>query len=106
MLLLMVEEEKIILISFSLILTYRKVTGMYTTHYHLNSSIVYICLMHLLYHSLSLCLLHSYVFAYIYAGMLSHFSHVRVFGHATLWTVTHRAPLSVGFSRQEYHSGL
>ena len=50
---------------FFLILTYRKVPGMYTTHYHLNSSIVYICLMHLLYHSLSLCLWHSYVFAYI-----------------------------------------
>ena len=25
---------------------------------------------------------------------------------ATLWTVTHQAPLSMGFSRQEYLSGL
>ena len=31
-------------------------------------------------------------------------SHVRLF--ATLWTVTHQAPLSLGFSRQEYWSGL
>ena len=29
---------------------------------------------------------------------------VRVF--ATLWTVAHQAPLSMGFSRQEYWSGL
>ena len=36
--------------------------------------------------------------------MLSHFSHVCLF--ATLWTIAHKAPLSVGFSRQEYWSGL
>ena len=30
--------------------------------------------------------------------------HVRLF--ATPWTVAHQAPLSVGFSRQEYWSGL
>ena len=36
--------------------------------------------------------------------MLSPFSHVRLF--LTLWTVAHQAPLSVGFSRQEYWSGL
>ena len=36
--------------------------------------------------------------------MLSHFSHVRLF--VTLWTVAHQAPLSMGFSRQEYWSGL
>ena len=36
--------------------------------------------------------------------MLSHFSHVRLF--ATLWTVAHQALLSMGFSRQEYWSGL
>ena len=34
--------------------------------------------------------------------MLSHFRHVRLF--AILWT--RHAPLSVGFSRQEYWSGL
>ena len=32
--------------------------------------------------------------------MLSRFSHVQLF--VTLWTVTHQAPLSMGFSRQEY----
>ena len=31
-------------------------------------------------------------------------SHVRLFG--TLWTVSYQAPPSVGFSRQEYWSGL
>ena len=31
-------------------------------------------------------------------------SHVQTF--ATLWTVAHQAPLSMGFSRQEYWSGL
>ena len=31
-------------------------------------------------------------------------SHVRLF--ATPWTVAHQAPLSLGFSRQEYWSGL
>ena len=31
-------------------------------------------------------------------------SHVRVF--TTPWTVAHQAPLSLGFSRQEYWSGL
>ena len=36
--------------------------------------------------------------------MLSHFSRVQPF--ATLWTVAHQAPLSMGFSRQEYWSGL
>ena len=36
--------------------------------------------------------------------MLSRFSHVQLF--ATLWTVVHQAPLSMGFSRQEYWSGL
>ena len=36
--------------------------------------------------------------------MLSHFSRVQLF--ATLWTVARQAPLSMGFSRQEYWSGL
>ena len=38
------------------------------------------------------------------ACMPSHFSHVRLF--ATLWTVAHQTPLSMGFPRQEYWSGL
>ena len=36
--------------------------------------------------------------------VLSHFSRVRLF--VTLWTVAYQAPLSMGFSRQEYWSGL
>ena len=36
--------------------------------------------------------------------MLSHFSHVQLF--VTLWIVACQAPLSMGFSRQEYWSGL
>ena len=36
--------------------------------------------------------------------VLSPFSHVQFF--ATLWTVACQAPLSVGFSRQKYRSGL
>ena len=36
--------------------------------------------------------------------MLSHFIHVQVF--VTLWAVAHQAPLSMGFSRREYWSGL
>ena len=38
------------------------------------------------------------------AYVLSCFSCVWLF--ATLWTVAHQAPLSMGFSRQEYWSGL
>ena len=37
-------------------------------------------------------------------AVLSHFSYVQLF--ATLWAVAHQAPLSMGFSRQEYWSGL
>ena len=37
-------------------------------------------------------------------AMLSHFSHVQLF--ETLWTVTLQAPLSMGFSRQEYWSAF
>ena len=36
--------------------------------------------------------------------MLNHFSCVLLL--ATPWTVAHQAPLSLGFSRQEYWSGL
>ena len=36
--------------------------------------------------------------------MLARFSHVQL--SATLWTVAHQAPLSMGFSRQEHCSGL
>ena len=36
--------------------------------------------------------------------VLSHFSQVGLF--ATLWTGAHQAPVSTGFSKQEYSSGL
>ena len=36
--------------------------------------------------------------------MISHFSCVQHF--VTPWTVAHQAPLFMGFSRQEYWSGL
>ena len=36
--------------------------------------------------------------------LLSCFSHIWLL--VTLWTVAHQAPLSMGFSRQEYWSGL
>ena len=36
--------------------------------------------------------------------MLNYFSCVQLF--VTLWTLMHQAPLSMGFSRQEYWSGL
>ena len=36
--------------------------------------------------------------------MLSFFSCVRLY--ATLWTIAHKAPLSMGFSRQEDWNGL
>ena len=41
---------------------------------------------------------------WVRACVLSHFRYVQVC--ATLWTVAHQAPLSMGFSRQEYWSGL
>ena len=36
--------------------------------------------------------------------MLTHFSHFQLF--VTPWTVACQVPLSIGFSRQEYWSGL
>ena len=36
--------------------------------------------------------------------LLSHLSRVQLF--VTLWTVSHQAPLSMGFSRQEYWNEL
>ena len=40
----------------------------------------------------------------VHVCVLSRFSRVRLF--VTLWTVACQAPLSMGFSRQEYWSGL
>ena len=47
---------------------------------------------------------YSLFLLYLLACMLSHFSHVWLF--ATLWAVDCQSPLSMGFSRQEYWSGL
>ena len=41
---------------------------------------------------------------FLHMCMLNGFSHIRLF--VTLWTAAHQAPLSMGFSRQEYWSGL
>ena len=46
----------------------------------------------------------SFLMTYACMLVLSHFTHVWLF--ATLWTVAHQAPLFLGFSRQEYWSGL
>ena len=46
----------------------------------------------------------KYFFTDIHVCLLSCFSHVQL--SAALWTADHQAPLSVGFSRQEYWSGL
>jgi len=46
---------------------------------------------------------HIYTLNHLCA-VLSRFSCVQLF--STLWIVAHQAPLSVGFSRQEYWSGL
>ena len=40
----------------------------------------------------------------VHAGTLSRFSHVRLF--VTPWTAALQPPLCIGFSRQEYWSGL
>ena len=45
-----------------------------------------------------------HIFPHLHACVLSCFSCVWLF--VTLWTIAHRAPLSMGFSRQEYWSGL
>ena len=42
--------------------------------------------------------------ALLHVSVLSRFSCVRLL--ATPWTVAHQAPLPMGFSRQEYWSGL
>ena len=46
---------------------------------------------------------HSLIYQ-VFMCMLSHFNRVQLF--VTLWTVTYQASLSMGFSRQEYWSGL
>ena len=50
----------------------------------------------------SLCKMFFVFFSILW--VLSHFSLVQLC--ETLWTAAHQAPLSIGFSRQEYWSGL
>ena len=45
-----------------------------------------------------------WIWVYVCICVLSRFSHVWLF--ESLWTVAHQAPLSMGFSSQEYWSGL
>ena len=45
-----------------------------------------------------------FLLQHMHACMLSRFSRVQLC--VTLWTAAHQAPLSVGFSMQEYWSGL
>ena len=48
---------------------------------------------------------HTWIYCVcVWACRLSRFSHVQLF--ATLWAVAHQAPLSMGFSKQAYWSGL
>ena len=54
--------------------------------------------------TLALPSLRASLYTSMRASVLSRFSHVQFF--ATLWTVVHQAPLSLGFSRQEYWTGL
>ena len=65
--------------------------------FHMNSVCVCVCVCVQLYAIRSM-------YRFMHACMLSCFSHVRLC--ATPWTETHQAPLSTGFSRQEYWSGL
>ena len=46
----------------------------------------------------------TFFFFKVFMCLLSLFSHVRLF--ETLWSVAHWVPVSIGFSRQEYWSGL
>ena len=47
---------------------------------------------------------HTHTHTHVNVCLLSHFSRVQLF--ATLWTRASQAPLSMGFSRQEYWSAL
>ena len=53
---------------------------------------------------LMLLLLISHLLVISESVLVQSLSHVRLF--VTPWTVAHQAPLSMGFSRQEYWSGL
>ena len=79
-------------------------------HVHLVSDAVYVCVYKYIcvYMCLCICIYicikDEYTYIYIWLCALSHFS--RVWLCATLWTAVCQAPLSMGFSRPEYCSGL
>ena len=47
---------------------------------------------------------HQQTGKFMCCAVLSRFSHVWLF--ASLWTIAHQAPMSMGFSRQKYWNGL
>ena len=53
---------------------------------------------------LRFCTLHKYESFNSCACLLSHFSHIQLY--VAVWTVVYQVPLSMGFSRREYWSGL
>ena len=53
---------------------------------------------------MSMVLINNYAYQYFFKVKVKLLSRVRLF--VTLWTVARQAPLSMGFSRQEYWSGL
>ena len=50
--------------------------------------------------TVSVCVCHTHRHTMEYCAALSHYSHVQPF--VALWTIAHQAPLSMGFTRQEY----
>ena len=51
------------------------------------------------------CYLHHHTYSTLLVVVaVQSLSHVQLF--STLWTIAHQAPLSMGFSSQEYWSGL
>ena len=65
-------------------------------------STVVVLVVHI--HCLESCRKREILVSCFFACMLSSFSCVQLC--VTLWTAAHQAPLSIGFSRQEYWSGL
>ena len=66
--------------------------------------IFHILLIYLPFDSHWCCVYLLAILNHIAVNVLSHFSHVQLF--ASLWTIACQAPLSMGFSREEYWSGL
>ena len=70
---------------------------------YLHDYVQFICLLRVS-QDVMLCLSHCILSGGVCTCVLNCFSRVQLF--AILWTVAHQAPLSMGFSRQEYWSGL